>query len=200
MRFPRPRGDGPVWYATATRYPGVSPPTRGWTSSITESDAAAMGFPAHAGMDLEAPQPLQTHTWFPRPRGDGPPVTMTTATAVSPPTRGWTTFNSPSSPISAGFPAHAGMDQRGSELVGPCPWFPRPRGDGPWKRGKGDGWERVSPPTRGWTRKPAPPTAHGRGFPAHAGMDRLVYPCGSLLRRFPRPRGDGPLSGQRVRR
>ena len=54
-----------------------------------------------------------------------------------------------------------------------CRRFPRPRGDGTVRRGR----------------------LHldGRGFPAHAGMDREPRPVPEPCHRFPRPRGDGPF-------
>ena len=83
----------------------------------------------------------------------------------------------------------------------PLPWraparrrFPRPRGDGPRDREAVAAAVMVSPPTRGWT------PVHGLlahlppGFPAHAGMD-LPHVSGRRLgERFPRPRGDGPVT------
>ena len=53
----------------------------------------------------------------------------------------------------------------------------------------------VSPPTRGWTHSDGHGDRSRLGFPAHAGMDRrrACHLCRS--RRFPRPRGDGPLEG-----
>ena len=51
---------------------------------------------------------------------------------------------------------------------------------------------RVSPPTRGWTRRDAGASAGRGGFPAHAGMDPSRRCSGRRRKRFPRPRGDGP--------
>ena len=77
---------------------------------------------------------------------------------------------------------------RGNRLSG----FPRPRGDGPHRTGVKWPTGTVSPPTRGWTVIPIPvPSALG-GFPAHAGMDRMVALRADGGSGFPRPRGDGP--------
>ena len=50
----------------------------------------------------------------------------------------------------------------------------------------------VSPPTRGWTGDQPLQYFYLWGFPAHAGMDRERERRMPPVRRFPRPRGDGP--------
>ena len=52
----------------------------------------------------------------------------------------------------------------------------------------------VSPHTRGWTRIPIAETDEYNGFPAHAGMDPRGQSRLPLPPRFPRTRGDGPLT------
>ncbi len=76
--------------------------------------------------------------------------------------------------------------------------FPRPRGDGPHDL---DGrlpehW--VSPPARGWSHQTMRAADDAVGFPARAGMVRYNLECLGKLKRFPRPRGDGP-SRARIR-
>ena len=131
---------------------------------------------------------------FPRPRGDGPAgwLAQYNGNRVSPPTRGWTVDAPTTAPIRSGFPAHAGMDRRGSRRAGCRSWFPRPRGDGPERERIPLVDPRVSPPTRGWTRAPMGDLPTGQGFPAHAGMDQLRPRDRGGRVRFPRPRGDGP--------
>ena len=151
--FPRPRGDGPEGLEGGGTSGKVSPPTRGWTRTSTSLRGRRLGFPAHAGMDPLLSSPGRPITGFPRPRGDGPPPPgrISDLPAVSPPTRGWTWYRHPLSPVKRGFPAHAGMD--------PLPWqwtfsmdgFPRPRGDGPIYAHGNPAGSGVSPPTRGWT-------------------------------------------------
>ena len=139
-RFPRPRGDGPLHIcpfvdAGLSRFPrprGDGPGTR-------RGRASAVGFPAHAGMDLD-PRFCQRKKlgW-----------------AVSPPTRGWTHGDQVSGPGRGGFPAHAGMDlitPRGS--ADELEVSPPTRG---WTLGSSACMvlrygSPVSPPTRGWTR------------------------------------------------
>ena len=132
-RFPRPRGDGPTIENVSTVVNAVSPPTRGWTRSYRTTAHDLRGFPAHAGMDLYARRYLYRTFRFPRPRGDGPKEWGGRGLrfTVSPPTRGWTVIRANQSRITAGFPAHAGMDRfiRSPQQAGTG--FPRPRGDGP---------------------------------------------------------------------
>ena len=92
-----------------------------------------------------------------------------------------------------GFPAHAGMDLSSPSGRAPSGGFPRPRGDGPSQHVIVSAPCRVSPPTRGWTRHHGSRRHRDRGFPAHAGMDRTSTWRGICSRRFPRPRGDGPM-------
>ena len=77
--------------------------------------------------------------------------------------------------------------------------FPRPRGDGPPDPHDKTPARLVSPPTRGWTRSLNPPGQRLNGFPAHAGMDPIRRARPWWTRRFPRPRGDGPVSAARAR-
>ena len=152
-RFPRPRGDGPEDNARGSTRQKVSPPTRGWTLRPPSTSAHRGGFPAHAGMD-PTPSPTTARiARFPRPRGDGPPLSRTESPdrKVSPPTRGWTLTSSEFRTRWLGFPAHAGMDLHMRRRRRPTLRFPRPRGDGPCTSVGINGRLRVSPPTRGWT-------------------------------------------------
>ena len=170
--FPRPRGDGPTWSNDTCHQPfevgfpahaGMDPtpsptmmpewlltrfprPTRGWTSKLLDrglQHGYSRGFPAHAGMDplmlrsSNADQPAG----FPRPRGDGPDRLKS---AVDPRRR-------------VRFPRPRG-DGPPNAVVGVsldrCR-FPRPRGDGPAMSMLTSTASTVSPPTRGWTARPA---------------------------------------------
>ena len=154
----------------------VSPPTRGWTSRSPPSPPSCLGFPAHAGMDPWQSDTTPARFRFPRPRGDGP-VLASTPRMVPP-----------------GFPAHAGMDPAQAAPASATSRFPRPRGDGPFIRAILGRTDQVSPPTRGWTLLRAALDLGAVGFPAHAGMDRVYPDGGGRAGRFPRPRGDGPMS------
>ena len=133
---------------------------------------------------------------FPRPRGDGPGGTKgrRTRRTVSPPTRGWTVPACSLRSRRRGFPAHAGMDPSTSCSALVASRFPRPRGDGPDTGGVDAAGGKVSPPTRGWTRRERRAPQTGLGFPAHAGMDPRARGRRPPGRRFPRPRGDGPAA------
>ena len=172
----------------------VSPPTRGWTRARCAWRHLRTGFPAHAGMDLSWVSWHRFSTRFPRPRGDGPFAIFDRRTfaEVSPPTRGWTVIRRKVGKQLDGFPAHAGMDPEEARRSGPRRGFPRPRGDGPSRRSCKVRASLVSPPTRGWTLAVNATRTHRHGFPAHAGMDPLLPASARSLRRFPRPRGDGP--------
>ena len=97
--------------------------------------------------------------------------------------------------VTAGFPAHAGMDPSAPASAPTRTWFPRPRGDGPLDVDHHVHHQRVSPPTRGWTPAEDPHPPWRAGFPAHAGMDLTRRHMYSSFWRFPRPRGDGPEDG-----
>ena len=73
-RLPRPRGDGPSRPPRSATDSTAPPPTRGWTVGGAVDDAAALGSPAHAGMDRTCGSAETWSTRLPRPRGDGPPV------------------------------------------------------------------------------------------------------------------------------
>ena len=194
--FPRPRGDGPYRILLQADTFRVSPPTRGWTPLERHDAAVQRGFPAHAGMDPCRWLCGSPAGWFPRPRGDGPALELLAMArqTVSPPTRGWTRYERADYLFGTGFPAHAGMDRLSAKGCDPPAGFPRPRGDGPYAELSTCVSASVSPPTRGWTPRHRQSSRLSRGFPAHAGMDPSRTSSGRRPWRFPRPRGDGPVS------
>ena len=194
-RFPRTRGDGPAPYPPGAAAPSVSPHTRGWTRGAEAAPAGHLGFPAHAGMDPRRSGRHASGAWFPRTRGDGPCARPGSAAGrwVSPHTRGWTPTARCRGCAARGFPAHAGMDPSEQRWLPTTRRFPRTRGDGPKAKREIEDGVKVSPHTRGWTRRAYPLHTSRSGFPAHAGMDPRLR----LDRRpdpgFPRTRGDGPV-------
>ena len=90
------------------------------------------------------------------------------------------------------FPAHAGMDRLENEANPGIPCVPRPRGDGPAVGDIIDNVHTCSPPTRGWTDREITRRLVATVFPAHAGMDRILYQDSAGAIGVPRPRGDGP--------
>ena len=171
--FPRTRGDGPESSAELGAAAAVSPHTRGWTWARSPTRPRGRGFPAHAGMDPRRRRSRNRGTRFPRTRGDGPGGARTPVGLgrVSPHTRGWTPHPGQERPRHLGFPAHAGMDPTDGHHHDDLSRFPRTRGDGPDTTRSVIRYRSVSPHTRGWTRPAPGHHPHGRGFPAHAGMD-----------------------------
>ena len=196
--LPRPRGDGPYRGGHFALQETAPPPTRGWTASRRRRTAPAPGSPAHAGMDPARSGTSAAPRRLPRPRGDGPEALATTTLRAEapPPTRGWTRGLDPSRLDSVGSPAHAGMDRCSTMRCCASSRLPRPRGDGPLSGEVQRLGTEAPPPTRGWTRRLAAGDRDRRGSPAHAGMDRTRTENVDALRRLPRPRGDGPLSGE----
>ena len=175
------------------------------------------GSPAHAGMD---PLPhLHPHpAGLPRTRGDGPCLAPSPSTSrgAPPHTRG--PFIS--RPMTAGSPAHAGMDLHVTREPTESDRLPRTRGDGP-------GVPQAPPHTRGWTRgcHPSGPSRSGKSAPTAApphtrGWTRLTLEHASVAEngapphtrgwtralpgsnrrspRLPRTRGDGPTPAWRA--
>ena len=197
-RIPRTRGDGPACAATAVSARTDSPHPRGWTLYDRFPPPMPDGFPAPAGMDPRiSPRPAAPRR-IPRTRGDGPTTQPSGkgTQADSPHPRGWTVDALRRQADDLGFPAPAGMDPgRAAAHVGDRR-IPRTRGDGPvlahqWRSALAD-----SPHPRGWTRRARQRAESGAGFPAPAGMDRLLLVASLVLFRIPRTRGDGPMRGK----
>ncbi len=110
-RFPRPRGDGPSVGKWLNPSSSVPPPTRGWSVAEGYSGRSVEGSPAHAGMVPAAHWQRSPAGWFPRPRGDGPVVSVLfhACVEVPPPTRGWSPSGRADRCTNRGSPAHAGM-------------------------------------------------------------------------------------------
>ena len=214
-RFPRPRGDGPHTLRQHRSRWRVSPPARGWSRPSRSPKSRSRGFPARAGMvpllerrgrDRAEGFPARAGmvlirgfsqdlgTRFPRPRGDGPRNIGNPGqrVPVSPPARGWSSSPTWAWRPTTGFPARAGMVPTSSSSATRRKWFPRPRGDGPYPWFLAGFRDAVSPPARGWSPNHSRACAARSGFPARAGMVRLLLGFHRSDRRFPRPRGDGP--------
>ena len=153
---PRTRGDGPYGVAGDKRQVAGSPHTRGWTRGASWPGSATGGFPAHAGMDPMGPVCGSFCMRVPRTRGDGPGVCIYCGDLMggSPHTRGWTRATDWSAAVSAGFPAHAGMDRPPPSSRSVPARVPRTRGDGPPSSVSARCSVSGSPHTRGWTRLP----------------------------------------------
>ena len=191
---PRTRGDGPAPGFHPVSVVSGSPHTRGWTARRTCCGCCGCGFPAHAGMDPLRRAVGDRAGRVPRTRGDGPSPSIARCVQVagSPHTRGWTTPARGHFSRDPGFPAHAGMDPAPILPDRDHPRVPRTRGDGPPVPRSPGCRRRGSPHTRGWTLVPGRRGGSGRGFPAHAGMDRPRRSATGGRTRVPRTRGDGP--------
>ena len=213
-RFPRPRGDGPLFDHSAIGKALVPPPTRGWpfpmlpsapllpgspahagmAPILTRVSARLSRFPAHAGMAPPVSWTVDIPKWFPRPRGDGPqhPLSTPRWPGVPPPTRGWPPRLRTIGRSVPGSPAHAGMAPHQRRKYGDSTGFPRPRGDGPALCSLKSRRAPVPPPTRGWPFAGGCEAGAGNGSPAHAGMAPISLLHSVTSSWFPRPRGDGP--------
>ncbi len=196
-RIPRTRGDGPLWSRSVRRRCSDSPHTRGWTPRPMDEQQAVVGFPAHAGMDLELHPLVRGRLRIPRTRGDGPDVGVAASGQLedSPHTRGWTLQCIEGHRRPGGFPAHAGMDPSARSACRSGRRIPRTRGDGPMANSNSGPVPVDSPHTRGWTARRQVLQRHHPGFPAHAGMDPSARRSRRRSCRIPRTRGDGPQSG-----
>ena len=200
-RLPRARGDGPVEVMFPLAVTGASPRSRGWTPFEPRPADVLSGFPALAGMDPSRPRRSTRPLGLPRARGDGPTSTSDDPAdpEASPRSRGWTPTRGAVGRLPSGFPALAGMDPSPLRTRTPRERLPRARGDGPVAQGRTPHPDEASPRSRGWTRRPGPRAAPGRGFPALAGMDPDVEHRFARPFWLPRARGDGPAVEALVR-
>ncbi len=193
-RLPRTRGDGPL-YAGSSPHPSSAPPhTRGWTLLGALHQRGHRGSPAHAGMDPDTLGDPGSPGRLPRTRGDGPKLTTTRCRRrwAPPHTRGWTVVPRRVDEVSAGSPAHAGMDPRRTTTAGRPARLPRTRGDGPGAVAGAEKVDVAPPHTRGWTHPPPRRPRRYKGSPAHAGMDPSRSGASWAPVGLPRTRGDGP--------
>ena len=115
---------------------------------------------------------------------------------VPPPTRGWPRHVCRRHRKRSGSPAHAGMAPPAAATKRGPRWFPRPRGDGPRSYPFTFTIPVVPPPTRGWPLSHLSSVSVWPGSPAHAGMAPVYNPVDLAAYGFPRPRGDGPMTGR----
>jgi len=98
------------------------------------------------------------------------------------------------------FPTRVGMVRaaqwRGAGERG----FPHPRGDGPIRRNASAAAGLFSPPAWGWSDVLSRAASSDAVFPTRVGMVRAPTTSWKPVRRFPHPRGDGPLVRNRRRR
>ena len=193
-RIPRRCGDGPAAVGILSAHKSDSPQVRGWPSSIPSRWARPGGFPAGAGMAPGLSADAASLDGIPRRCGDGP-ITATSSTAVapdSPQVRGWPPPAGPAGSTAGGFPAGAGMAHPfGSRRSGSY-GIPRRCGDGPDVRFSRYDVATDSPQVRGWPWQCRRLGHRLDGFPAGAGMARVLPQRGCAAAGIPRRCGDGP--------
>ncbi len=92
------------------------------------------------------------------------------------------------------FPTRVGMARGMAKSRLPTPRFPHPRGDGPHEAPLAIGCPEISPPAWGWPAAAIHTRARAEDFPTRVGMARPSFDRPRPRRRFPHPRGDGPLN------
>ena len=198
--FPRTRGDGPALNGRTVKDGSFPPHARGWTAGSEEAGGLPLVSPARAGMDPRQARPAPRSHCFPRTRGDGPDDQVTTLVQemFPPHARGWTRPIPRIVQIERVSPARAGMDRCGAFRCRSSDGFPRTRGDGPPQESTGTIVDGFPPHARGWTRGGLRRRQGVEVSPARAGMDRGCTTPTTTRRRFPRTRGDGPVTPRRT--
>ncbi|GAM02313.1 hypothetical protein SP5_076_00950 [Sphingomonas parapaucimobilis NBRC 15100] len=133
--------------------------------------------------------------WFPRTRGDGPPLTLKPRLKlpVPPHPRGWSQCLGGWEMTYYGSPAPAGMVPPKAAPLETSSRFPRTRGDGPVLQVQLQLFNLVPPHPRGWSLEGIRDGARVAGSPAPAGMVPVARWRRSSRTWFPRTRGDGPV-------
>ncbi len=192
--YPRPRGGTGRVCPTPTATSGLSPPTRGNLRLSPRGVLRRGSIPAHAGEPHAAGPVGRVSPVYPRPRGGTSACSSapSTASGLSPPTRGNLAILLPVVEILRSIPAHAGEPSAESRLPIPHGVYPRPRGGTPLAALLAFCVLGLSPPTRGNHLGTSDSRNSRRSIPAHAGEPTTPTPPGSALTVYPRPRGGTP--------
>ncbi len=111
---------------------------------------------------------------------------------ATPHTRGSTVNEDPYSEENEGYPAHAGIDPNRNGSARIQRRLPRTRGDRPISFAIAVDETKATPHTRGSTQVFDLCDSALEGYPAHAGIDPVVYADTSRWTWLPRTRGDRP--------
>ena len=154
---PHPRGDGPDDGPGQGQDDGFSPPTWGWSGSGKPQGQGPTVLPTHVGMVRAPLRASARAARSPHPRGDGPPFSDRTAPLrqFSPPTWGWSAHNRIEQRRLPVLPTHVGMVRDSLFVARRALSSPHPRGDGPMVGAARDILPAFSPPTWGWSARPA---------------------------------------------
>ena len=195
-RFPRTRGDVPARFPPLASENPLPPHTRGCTFEQHHAQTAPEASPAHAGMYPTSSRTKQRHGRFPRTRGDVPArfPPLASENPLPPHTRGCTFEQHHAQTAPEASPAHAGMYPTSSRTKQRHGRFPRTRGDVPARFPPLASENPLPPHTRGCTFEQHHAQTAPEASPAHAGMYLPDSPPWQAKIRFPRTRGDVPLS------
>ena len=174
--LPRMRGDRPDIVTVTTQLQKATPHARGSTGIYTAPDRLIAGYPACAGIDLSLSRLCSSADWLPRMRGDRPQPDqcLRQSLLATPHARGSTSHRIQMEPRFLGYPACAGIDLSVYPIPIAAKRLPRMRGDRPLVFGYTGaiGWAtphaRGSPIIRVALASPPP------GYPACAGIDRIL--------------------------
>ena len=119
-------------------------------------------------------------------------MVMRSISTATPHTRGSTPTHIPCVIFCRGYPAHAGIDLSVKEYLRITGGLPRTRGDRPCKHLVACVYAGATPHTRGSTLLCKCILKSCTGYPAHAGIDRILYLVQTKLFGLPRTRGDRP--------
>ena len=192
--FPRMRGDVPYTPQPPHVKSKFSPHARGCSVRFCSSMKARSVFPACAGMFRIARSSLSISGRFPRMRGDVPvqEALREIAGGFSPHARGCSEATLIERIKEAVFPACAGMFRLAFQLHALHACFPRMRGDVPAATATTMARRWFSPHARGCSLYTPTRTCQPKVFPACAGMFRIIPFSSTVIRCFPRMRGDVP--------
>ena len=153
-------------------------------------------FPAYAGMFRSGQHESGAGSRFPRIRGDVPEFLgeFISGGAFSPHTRGCSLDSTREQLDQLVFPAYAGMFLEAVKNGIFANGFPRIRGDVPQQSLELSAQTSFSPHTRGCSSPFISRAVNVPVFPAYAGMFRKGQLQGAFPQRFPRIRGDVPLT------
>mgnify|MGYP001252284872 FL=1 len=170
------RGDRPLWTLCRVGMRRATPHARGSTVLASFFHWLHAGYPACAGIDLSLSRLCSSADWLPRMRGDRPQPDqcLRQSLLATPHARGSTSHRIQMEPRFLGYPACAGIDLSVYPIPIAAKRLPRMRGDRPLVFGYTGaiGW--ATPHARGSTiirvalARPPP------GYPACAGIDRIL--------------------------
>ena len=194
--FPRTRGDVPSRPYARRRRPVLPPHARGCTRLGIGVVGDGPASPARAGMYPSTAPIARGRPGFPRTRGDVPNAGSIPSGAVPlpPHARGCTEHRAAARRRFQASPARAGMYPRKTRRAAEGDGFPRTRGDVPATRSYRVAAIRLPPHARGCTPSRPPRSAGWPASPARAGMYPRPGRGPPGGRRFPRTRGDVPMS------